>query len=283
MSQRPRVPLPAQVELAGVNLNVQVNHCKTPGCANFGVPARTEPGKTGPSKDRDMNYKVHSTAKGQIPSIKCKSCGLNPPMKSNAGVADEVARLLDVDPIATSEGKPSANLPIRPVPHPTRSTRFYAAGCIRVPLGYHRRFRPKGETPMSKFSAMIMLIAALAPYAHTVDFDIEELCAELKVSTFRLYAAAQEQLVLVEAIESGDESCPTGGDLIEAYAQHMNVMEAVRQFSALLETMDTESADKMDTCSYVSVADEAALHRSYIERFQAACPLPFKPPASTGP
>ncbi len=103
MIQRPRVPLPAQVELAGVNLSIQVNHCKTPDCANFGVPARTEQGKTGPSKDRDMNYKVHSTAKGQIPSIKCKSCGLNPPMKSNAGVADEVVRLLGVDGIPRPE------------------------------------------------------------------------------------------------------------------------------------------------------------------------------------
>ena len=136
---------------------------------------------------------------------------------------------------------------------------------------------------MSKFSAKIMLIAALAPYAHTVDFDIEESCAELKVGTFRLYAAAQEQLVLVEAIESGDESCPTGEDLIEVYAQHMNVMEIARQKIALLEVLDTETADKMDTCFHVSFADEAALHRSYIERFQAACPLPFKPPASTGP
>ena len=103
MSQRPCVPLPAQVELAGVNLSIQVNHCKTPDCANFGVPARTEQGKTGPSKDRDMNYKVHSTAKGQIPSIKCKSCGLNPPMKSNAGVADEVACLLGIDGIPRPE------------------------------------------------------------------------------------------------------------------------------------------------------------------------------------
>ena len=95
MSQRPRVPLPAQVDLAGAPMNIQVNHCKTPDCANFGVPARTKPGKTGPSPDRDMNYKVHATAKGQIPSIKCKACGQNPPMKSNAGVAEEARRLLE--------------------------------------------------------------------------------------------------------------------------------------------------------------------------------------------
>ena len=81
------------MDLAGVNLSVQVNHCKTPDCADFGTPSRTEPGETGPYKDRDMNYKVLSTAKGQTPSIKWKSCGLNPPMKSNASRAVDGARL----------------------------------------------------------------------------------------------------------------------------------------------------------------------------------------------
>ena len=119
MTQRPRVPLPAQVDLAGVALNLQVNHCKTPGCANFGVPARTEPGKTGPSADRDMNYKVHSTAKGKIPSIKCKACGLNPPVKSNAGIADETRRLLNVGGIPRADeamgcGNPECENRMRP-------------------------------------------------------------------------------------------------------------------------------------------------------------------------
>ena len=94
--QRPRVPESVDLALLGFRQTVQVNHCRQPSCANFGVPARTEPGKTGPSPDRDMNYKVHSTHKGQVPSIKCKSCGENPPMKSNAAVAEEARRLADV-------------------------------------------------------------------------------------------------------------------------------------------------------------------------------------------
>ena len=59
--QRPRVPESVDLALFGFRQTVQVNHCRRPSCANFGVPARTEPGKTGPSPDRDMNYKVHST------------------------------------------------------------------------------------------------------------------------------------------------------------------------------------------------------------------------------
>ena len=95
-SQRPRVPEGAALDLFGTQETVRVNHCRQPSCANFGVPARTEPGRTGPSPDRDMNYKVHSTHKGRVPSIKCKAYGENPPMKSNLAVAEEARRLAGV-------------------------------------------------------------------------------------------------------------------------------------------------------------------------------------------
>ena len=92
---RPRVPEACELALPGGDQSLQVNHCRQPDCANFGVPARTEPGKTGPSSDRDLNYKVHSTNKGQVPSLKCKVCGDNPPMKSNSGIVEEAKRLTD--------------------------------------------------------------------------------------------------------------------------------------------------------------------------------------------
>ncbi len=63
MTDKPRVPLPAEADIAGLKRELQVNHCRQPSCANFGIPARTEPGGTGPSADRDMRYKVHSTNK----------------------------------------------------------------------------------------------------------------------------------------------------------------------------------------------------------------------------
>ena len=43
---QPRVPLPATIDLPGSQTTIQVNHCKMPDCANFGVPARTKQGKT---------------------------------------------------------------------------------------------------------------------------------------------------------------------------------------------------------------------------------------------
>ena len=74
-----------------------------PDCDNFGVPARHQHGKRGPSPDRDMHYKVHSTLKGTVPSVRCKSCLDNPPMKSNACIASEFERLVDLSGIRTLE------------------------------------------------------------------------------------------------------------------------------------------------------------------------------------
>ena len=101
--QRPRVPLPASIDFIGAERTVQVNHCRMPNCDNFGVPARHQHGKRGPSADRDMHYKVHSTLKGTVPSVRCKSCLDNPPMKSNACIAAEFERLIDLSGIRTLE------------------------------------------------------------------------------------------------------------------------------------------------------------------------------------
>lgn len=95
MTTHPRVPLPATVDLIGEDRTIQVNHCRVPSCENFGVPARHETQKPGPSPDRDPAYKLHSTNKGQIPSLRCKACQDNPPVKSNASVASEIDRLAE--------------------------------------------------------------------------------------------------------------------------------------------------------------------------------------------
>ena len=102
-TSEPRVPLAATINLPGSQRSIQVNHCKMPDCSNFGVPARTEKGKPGPSADRDMKYKVHSTAKGTIPAVRCKACLDLPPIKSNASIRVEVERLAEASGIWTLE------------------------------------------------------------------------------------------------------------------------------------------------------------------------------------
>ena len=82
-----RVPETANARILGEPFPIQTNHCRTPGCANFGVPARTKRGKTGPSADRDLRYKLNSTAKGQEPAIECKVCKVSTAEQNCIGAA----------------------------------------------------------------------------------------------------------------------------------------------------------------------------------------------------
>lgn len=77
----PRVP----GEVAGI----QINFCKNPTCANFGVPV--EPTVTrGPGAANP--YTLGASGKG-LPQARCNACGEFFPVKSNLGVAEEFARL----------------------------------------------------------------------------------------------------------------------------------------------------------------------------------------------
>ncbi len=76
---------------------IQVNFCKNPTCANFGVPPKVGSkrggSRTSPPPAPGMgDYVVVAAGKG-FPVLKCKLCGEYPPIKSNLGIAEEVARL----------------------------------------------------------------------------------------------------------------------------------------------------------------------------------------------
>lgn len=100
---RPRVPLPAPVEIVGDKQTIQVNHCRMPDCANFGIPALHEGVKRGPSPHhKDPSYNASTTGAGR-PAIRCKACRSHPPLKSNAAIADEIKRLVEVGGLLTRE------------------------------------------------------------------------------------------------------------------------------------------------------------------------------------
>ena len=94
MSTAPRVPVSAANPLNPA-ADIQINHCRMPDCDNFGVPAKTTPVKTGRSPDRDLHYTLSNTSKGRVAALKCKCCGEKPPLKSNQGIAEELARISD--------------------------------------------------------------------------------------------------------------------------------------------------------------------------------------------
>ena len=77
-----------------------------------------------------MHYKVHSTSKGTVPSVRCKSCLDNPPMKSNTCIAAEFERLVELSGIRTLEETVSCRNT-----HCVNSKRPIA----HYPLAYHKR------------------------------------------------------------------------------------------------------------------------------------------------
>jgi len=89
------LPLAASEDLFGNERSIQVNHCRAPSCRSFRVPARTRHAKPGPSAGRDPAYKLASTIKGTVPSIRYKACNESPPLKSNACIVAEIKRLVD--------------------------------------------------------------------------------------------------------------------------------------------------------------------------------------------
>ena len=48
-----------------------------------------------------MRYKIHKSSKAHLPSVKCKSCGDTPPLKSNASIASELQRIIRVGGLHT--------------------------------------------------------------------------------------------------------------------------------------------------------------------------------------
>lgn len=73
---------------------IQVNHCKNPKCANFGVPPH--PHKTYRRKEITPagpgDYTVVSSGIGQ-PMLRCELCGETVPMQSNLAIAEELLRI----------------------------------------------------------------------------------------------------------------------------------------------------------------------------------------------
>ena len=99
----PRIPRHAAADLVGQQRTVQVNHCRSPSCENYGVAPRTMPGKTGPGGGRDPHYRLHSTNSGQVPALLCKACNQKPPVKANNAIAEEIDRLIGLSNWRTLE------------------------------------------------------------------------------------------------------------------------------------------------------------------------------------
>lgn len=66
---------------------IQVNYCKNPHCANFGIPiGKKTANGTNP-------YKIVASGKG-MPQGYCNGCGEHFPLKSNQGIFEELSRMM---------------------------------------------------------------------------------------------------------------------------------------------------------------------------------------------
>lgn len=76
---QPRIPLEIQ--------GIQVNCCKNPNCANFGIPA-------GQHAIRGISGPYARVASGaKMPLLRCNACGQHIPLKSNLGISEELQRI----------------------------------------------------------------------------------------------------------------------------------------------------------------------------------------------
>lgn len=84
----PRVP----EEFAGI----QVNHCRTPGCINFGVAALPHLATGRPSSTgvvAKTRYHLSTTGKHKALALKCLECDIKAVVKSNHGIKEEIDRI----------------------------------------------------------------------------------------------------------------------------------------------------------------------------------------------
>lgn len=132
----PRIPLSAE--------GLQVNFCKNPRCANFGIPALPV-SKRGRGAGLRDNYAIDDgttrSRGGVVSKLLCKLCGSKPALKSNLAIAQEINRLLAyLDP----ETEPSC---------PNAGCAAHQLGIFASPSSYQRfgltrhgsrRYRCKG-------------------------------------------------------------------------------------------------------------------------------------------
>lgn len=71
---------------------IQVNFCKNPACSNYGVAPKATVSLGRTDQGAQDSYAVQ--ASGGMPVLQCRACGEYPPIKSNAAITEERARLL---------------------------------------------------------------------------------------------------------------------------------------------------------------------------------------------
>ena len=144
MKSQPRVPVSVTSPVAGSGNEIQVNFCRMPDCDSYGIPAVTSRIKPGPSAGRDPHYKVATTNKGRVSALVCKCCNEKPPIKSNQGVAEELARI-SVPLLSPDQGCPCKDCENHGKSTEAHPKRYHKYGYEKVTNRPQRRCKSCGK------------------------------------------------------------------------------------------------------------------------------------------
>ena len=100
----PRTPPPVD--------GIDVNHCKNPKCAAFGLPVAATVARGPGAKN---SHTIVAYGKDE-PAVRCNSCGSHFPLKSNLGVAEELRRMTAVFAMKEEPSCPEESCPNHTVP-----------------------------------------------------------------------------------------------------------------------------------------------------------------------
>jgi transposase-like protein len=96
---------------------IQVNFCKNPSCPNFGVPPKSVVSRGRPTAGSQLDTYTLQVSGRNTPEILCTVCGEQPTIKSNAAIAEELARfqrdlVIAPDPSCPDESCTNHAIPI---------------------------------------------------------------------------------------------------------------------------------------------------------------------------
>lgn len=114
----------------GETLSIQVNFCKNPSCDNFGIPPSLEKGAHRPKvapHTPGTEYRLDSAGDGRTQLI-CLLCKEVLPVKSNLGVAEEVARISAYLVSPDSPSCPNSDCANHGVPIGAGTAHYYSNG-----------------------------------------------------------------------------------------------------------------------------------------------------------
>lgn len=107
---------------------IQVNHCKTAGCANFGVPAPQTRGRV----EGGIGSYLLTSGGRQLPLLQCHLCRHSAVVYSNSAIAQELARFDPAQSRVTGAACPNRECTSFDKPASQHRQLYYSHGATRV-------------------------------------------------------------------------------------------------------------------------------------------------------